>query len=47
VSSVSILENMLKSLEYEKPFFGRFIRKIRIEKFNERLSSDFLLKGFE
>ncbi|BDB98703.1 AAA family ATPase [Saccharolobus caldissimus] len=46
-SSAGILENMLKSLEYEKPFFGRFIRRIRIEKFDERLSRDFLLKGFE
>jgi AAA+ ATPase superfamily predicted ATPase len=46
-SSAGILENVLKSLEYEKPFFGRFIRRIRIEKFDERLSRDFLLKGFE
>lgn len=46
-SSVGILENMLKSLEYEKPFFGRFIRRIKIEEFDERLSRDFLLKGFE
>jgi Predicted ATPase (AAA+ superfamily) len=45
-SSVGILENMLKDLEYEKPFFGRFIRRIKIERFNEHLSRDFLLKGF-
>lgn len=45
-SSVGILENMLKSLEYEKPFFGRVIRRIRIERFNEQLSRDFLVKGF-
>ena len=45
-SSVGILENMLKDLEYEKPFFGRFIRRIKIERFNEQLSRDFLLKGF-
>ncbi|MFP3189832.1 MAG: ATP-binding protein [Thermoproteota archaeon] len=45
-SMIGILEKMLKGLEYEKPFFGRFIRKIRIERFNEQLSRDFLLKGF-
>ena len=45
-SSVGILENMLKDLEYEKPFFGRFIRRIKIGRFNEQLSRDFLLKGF-
>jgi len=45
-SSVGILENMLNDLEYEKPFFGRFIRRIKIERFNEQLSRDFLLKGF-
>jgi AAA+ ATPase superfamily predicted ATPase len=34
-SMVGVLENMLKSLEYEKPFFGRFIKRIKIVRFNE------------
>jgi hypothetical protein len=46
-STVGILEKMLKNLKYEKSFFGRFIRGIRIDKFSEELSRGFLLKGFE
>ncbi|WP_231112320.1 AAA family ATPase [Stygiolobus azoricus] len=46
-STVGILEKTLKGLEYEKPFFGRYIRRIKVEKFNEEMSKDFLLKGFD
>ncbi|BDC18719.1 ATP-binding protein [Acidianus sp. HS-5] len=46
-SMVGLVENMLKGLEYEKPFFGRFIRKIKVERFDEEKSKDFLIKGFK
>lgn len=46
-SSVGLLERALKNLEYERPFFGRYIRKIKLERFSEEMSRDFLKRGFE
>ena len=44
-SSVGLLERTIKNLEYEKPFFGRYIRKIKLERFSEEMSRDFLKRG--
>ncbi|WP_054837028.1 AAA family ATPase [Metallosphaera hakonensis] len=46
-SMVGLVEKMLKELEYQKPFFGRYIRKIRVERFELNRSKDFLMRGFE
>jgi len=46
-SMIGILEKVLKNIEYEKPFFGRYIRRIYLERFDREASKDFLVKGFE
>ncbi|MFP3161136.1 MAG: ATP-binding protein [Vulcanisaeta sp.] len=46
-SMIGLMEGMLKGLEYDKPFFGRLIRRIRVDRFTEDQSRDFLRRGFE
>ncbi|ARM76950.1 AAA family ATPase [Acidianus manzaensis] len=46
-SMIRILESTLKDIEYQEPFFGRYIRKITLERFTKDQSEDFLTKGFE
>ena len=46
-SMIGLVEGMLRGLEYDKPFFGRLIRRVKVDKFNEDQSRDFLHRGFE
>lgn len=46
-SMVGLLENVLNEIEYGEPFFGRFIRKIYLQKFDRGSSIDFLKRGFK
>ena len=44
---IRLVEKTLKDVEYNEPFFGRYIRKIELTRFTKEQSKDFLLKGFE
>ena len=46
-SMVRLVEKTLRDVEYNEPFFGRYIRKIELTRFTREQSKDFLLKGFE
>lgn len=46
-SAPGLVINMLDSLEYEAPFFGRYVRRIELNRFNKEQSIEFLTKGFE
>jgi len=46
-SMIRLVEKTLKDVEYNEPFFGRYIRKIELTRFTKEQSRDFLLKGFE
>ena len=46
-SMIRLVEKTLKDIEYNEPFFGRYIRKIELTRFTKEQSRDFLLKGFE
>jgi len=46
-SMVRLVEKTLNDVEYNEPFFGRYIRKIELTRFTKEQSKDFLLKGFE
>ncbi|MCH4816309.1 MAG: ATP-binding protein [Saccharolobus sp.] len=46
-SMVKLIEKTLKNIEYTEPFFGRYIRKITLERFLPEQIREFLEKGFE
>jgi len=46
-SMIRLVEKTLKDIEYNEPFFGRYIRKLELTRFTKEQSRDFLLKGFE
>ncbi|WP_243669463.1 ATP-binding protein [Vulcanisaeta sp. JCM 16161] len=45
-SMVGIMEGLLRGLEYGKPFFGRYMRRIYLGRFSEDESREFLRMGF-
>ncbi|WP_257788620.1 AAA family ATPase [Acidianus manzaensis] len=46
-SIVGMMEEVLKQVEEEKPFYGRNFIRIELDKFEREKSKEFLLKGFE
>jgi len=46
-SAPGLVMSMLDSLEYEAPFFGRYVRRIELKRFSKEQSIEFLTKGFE
>ncbi len=46
-SAPGLVINMLDSLEYEAPFFGRYVRRIQLNRFSREQSMEFLIRGFE
>ncbi|MDT7891860.1 MAG: ATP-binding protein [Thermoproteota archaeon] len=46
-SEVGLLLNMLKLDDASSPLYGRFVKMIKLERFDDKKSLDFLMKGFE